>query len=204
MNLPGRLVTVEGIDRAGKSSALKGLPDLLRDCRVPMVICGELCSPLAPVIRNMLQIGSSAFLKTFLFASDRAWTYEAECLPALRRGKLVLWDRYVDSAIVYRATELSKSISLIDLDFVREINRPFLKPNLVIYIDISVDVSIQRARAARSREPYDKEFLEMVRAKYQKLASQDEYCMINGEQSTDDVRLAVAKAIRTRLKDLFL
>jgi len=205
MNLPGRLVTVEGIDRAGKSSVLKGLTSLLRDyCRVPIVLCGELCSPLAPIIHDMLQKGSSAFLKTFLFASDRAWTYEAECLPALRRGELVLWDRYVDSAIAYRATELSKSVSLIDLDFVREINRPFVKPDLVICIDISVEVSIQRARSVGSREPYDRAFLEMVRAEYQKLSSQGEYCIINGEQPIDDVRLAVAKAIQTRLKDLFL
>jgi dTMP kinase len=203
MTLPGRLVTVEGIDRAGKSSTLRGLTGLLQDCKVPIVTCGELCSPLTPIIRDMLQKGSSAFLKTFLFASDRAWTYEAMCLPALRRGELVLWDRYVDSAIVYRAIELSQSVSLIDLDFVREINRPFSKPDLVVYIDISVDVSIQRAKATGNKEPYDKEFLENVRAEYQKLALQDEYCIINGEQPIDDVGLAVAKAIRSRLKDLF-
>jgi dTMP kinase len=193
MTLSGRLVTIEGIDRAGKSSTLAGLPCLLQDCKVPVSICGELCSPLAPVIRDMLQEGSSAFLKTFLFASDRAWTYELKCLPSLRRGELVLWDRYVDSAIVYRATELSQSVSLIDLDFVREINRPFPKPDLVVYVDISVDVSIQRAEATGIKEPYGREFLEIVRAEYQKLALREKYCIINGEQPIDSVRLAVAE-----------
>ena len=171
---------------------------------MPTVVCGELCSPFAPIIRDMLQKGSSAFLKTYVFASDRAWTYEAKCLPALKRGKLVLWDRYVDSAIVYRATELSQSVSLIDLDFVREINKPFSKPDLVVYIDISVDVSIQRAKKTGSKEQYDREFLEGVRTEYQKLAFQNKYCIINGEQPINVVRLAVANTIGSRLKDLFL
>jgi len=202
--VPGKLVTVEGIDRAGKSSVLCGLIDLLGDCRVPIVLCGELRSPLAPIIRDAMQKRCSAFLKTFLFASDRAWTYEAECLPALKRDELVLWDRYVDSAIAYRAIELSRSASLIDLDFVTEINRPFQKPDLVVFIDISADVSMQRARASESTEPYDREFLEDVRVEYRRLSLQDQYCVINGEQSVQDVRWAVAAAIRSHLKELFL
>jgi dTMP kinase len=152
----------------------------------------------------MLSRGGSAFLKTFFFASDRAWTYEVECLPALRRGEIVLWDRYIDSALAYRSVELSKSSGGINLDFVKDINRPFIKPDLTIYIDITVDTSLERAKLAGIREPYGREYLEQVRGEYYKLASAREYHLINGEQPLDVVTTEVAQVIRQYLPELFV
>jgi dTMP kinase len=198
----GKLVAFEGIDRAGKSSVIMCMTGLLHGCNVPIVICGELRSPIAPSLREMLRRGSSAFLKTYFFATDRAWAYETECLPALKRGELVLWDRYVDSAIIYRTVELLRSASVIDLDFVKEINRPFPRPDLTIYIDISVETSLKRARVAGVGEPYSREFLEEVRNQYLRLASSKEYFIINGEKPLDTVAAEVSHVIRQHLKEL--
>lgn len=203
VDFTGKLVTVEGIDRAGKSSIIHSVPSLLQDCTVPVTVCSELQSPIAPLIHEMLRRGCSAFLKTFLFATDRAWIYEVESLPALERGDLILWDRYVDTAIVYRSVELSRSASLIDMEFVSEINSPFPLPDLTILIDISADTSADRARLAGSKETYSQEFLELARAEYLKLAAQNRYCIINGERSFDDVTSDVAQAIKTQFKELF-
>jgi len=202
----GKLIAFEGIDRAGKSSVIRRLPDLLSGCNVPIVLCGEFQSPFTPIIRDLVHRGSSPFLKTFLFAADRAWTYERECLPALKRGELVLWDRYVDSAIVYRSVEFSRSPSDIDidLDFVKDINRLFVRPDLTIYIDITVEISKERARLAGTREPYSPEFLENVRAEYLKVASLEEYVIINGERPLDVVVSEVGQVIRQRFGELFL
>ena len=145
LEFTGKLITVEGIDRAGKSTVIKKLPLLLNDCMVPIKICGECQSPLGPIIRDLIKKGGSTFLKTYFFATDRAWTFELECLPALKRGELVLWDRYVDSAIAYRTAELMRSKPCINIEFVERINAPFPKPDLVIYIDITVDTSLKRA-----------------------------------------------------------
>lgn len=200
----GKLVAFEGIDRAGKSSIIECLPDLLSDCNVSIVICGEFQSPIACIIHDLVHKGSSAFLKTFLFAADRAWAYEMKCLPALKSGELVLWDRYVDSAKAYRAVEFSKSRSEINLDFVRDINRPFVRPDLTIYINITVETSRERARLDGTSEPYGPEFLENVRAEYLKLASTGGYVIIDGEQPLDTVAAEVSQAIRRRLRGLFL
>ncbi len=202
----GKLVAFEGIDRAGKSSIVKLLPEYLADCIVPIRVCGELQSPLAPIIRDLLASGGSPLLKTFLFAADRAWTYEQVCLPALNRGELILWDRYVDSAIVYRAVELSIQPSeIIDLDFVRDINRIFAAADLTIYIDVSVETSHKRAKSARVHEPYVSSFLRLVRAEYLKYASDpaNRYVIIDGERPLEDVVEETAKVIRTRFKEMF-
>lgn len=200
---PGRLVAFEGLDRAGKSSIVGLLSEMLRDCRVPIVTCGELQSPLASVVRQSVNSGSSAFLKTFLFASDRAWTYERVCLPALRRGDVVLWDRYVDSAIVYRAVEFSRSASEISLDFVRTINSPFPRPELTIYVDISAETSQIRAKISGSKEPYDLDFLDSVRSEYLKLGATSGYVIVDGEEPLKKVATKIAQIVRLQFSDLF-
>jgi dTMP kinase len=203
MSHKGKLVALEGIDRAGKSSIIERLPSLLSDCKVSLVICGELQSPIAPIIRDLLYKGASPFLKTFLFAADRAWTYESKCLPALRHGGLVIWDRYVDSAMVYRSVELSLFGSDFDSSFVNDINRLFVPPDLTIYIDITAETSMKRVESVGVKGPYNPEFLEKVRAEYLRIAPLRGYVVINGEQSLDVVVSEVAQVIRRQFRELF-
>lgn len=199
----GRLVTFEGIDRAGKTSVIRVLPDLLADCRVPITTCGERRSPLARFLSAQAVASTSAFLKTYLFAADRAWTYEKACLPALRRGGLVLWDRYVDSALVYRAVEFSLCESEIDMDFVELINSRFMPPDLTFYIDITASTSVARAESAGSQEAYDAHFMRLVRAQYLALAETRDYVVVDGERPLDEVAACVAGVIRQRLGGMF-
>lgn len=200
----GKLVAFEGIDHAGKSSIIERLKSSLDDCNVLVTICGELSSPIASTLRELLHKGGSPFLKTFLFACDRAWSYERVGLPALEAGGLVLWDRYVDSAIVYRSVELSNNPSRIDLHFVKDINRPFREADLTIYIDIGVETASKRAKLAGKKKHYSLEFLEKIRAEYLRLASEKGYCIIDGEPSLDIVAEQTGRVIRKYLKELFI
>jgi len=199
----GKLIAFEGIDRAGKTSVIERLPDRLGDCRVSIVRTGELRSPIASALRKMLDQRGTAFLKTYFFASDRAWAYKVECLPALRRGDLVLWDRYVDTAIVYRAVEISREPSEIKLPFVKAINRPFMRPDLTIYIDISEHTSVGRGTPAGGGRPYSRDFLREVRVRYLRLASREKYSIIDGERPIEVIVAEVAQIIRDEFKELF-
>src|SRR4029079_14268826 len=104
--MSGTLVALEGIDGAGKSEMRRLVADRLIALKHPVTECGELQSPWAESIRAGLATRYTPFIKTFIFAADRAWTYERICVPALDAGISVLWDRYVDSAIVYRRVEM--------------------------------------------------------------------------------------------------
>ncbi|HRJ76063.1 MAG TPA: dTMP kinase [Anaerolineales bacterium] len=203
MKYNGKLIAFEGIDRAGKSSVVKILADMLKTSKVPITICGELNSPFAPLLRDMLYKGSSPFLKTYLFASDRAWEYENKCMPALMRGEIVLWDRYVDSAIVYRTIEFQQRSSVIDVEFVKLINSPFILPDLSIYIDVSADTSLRRSKILGKKEPYDSVFLEKVRVCYLELALTKNYRLVNGEQPLETVSENVCNVIQENFKEFF-
>jgi dTMP kinase len=201
--VPGRLVAFEGIDRAGKSSVIRLLPGLLKPSKIPIITCGEKLSPIKSLLGGEALREMSLLMKTYLFATDRAWTYEGTCLPALRRGELVLWDRYVDSAIVYRSVEITRGPSDIDLNFVEEINRPFLRPHLTIYLDVAPETSLARALRESAREPYDTEFLAAARVRYLELAKSEDYEVVDGERAIDVVAKDVAASIRKQFKEMF-
>jgi dTMP kinase len=202
-SIQGKLVTFEGIDGAGKTSIVSRLPPALRLCKVPILICGERRSPFADILANKELRSMSAFLKTYLFAADRAWAYEKECLPALKRGALVLWDRYVDSALVYRSAELALKKEAVDLEFVRQINRPFRQADLTFYIRISIETSEKRTRSAAASSPYKTEFLTRVLAEYERLIEERGYVAVDGEKLPDLVIQEVADHIRRTFLDLF-
>jgi dTMP kinase len=198
----GRLVAIEGIDRAGKSSLLHRMPSALPDCRVPLELCSEFQSPLRDVFRDALG-ALSPFQKTYLFAADRAWTYEGTCLPALEEGRLVLWDRYVASALAYRSVELGREETQLQLDDVRAINRPFRGPDLTLLIEISVETSVARAAAAGRPEPYSAAFLHDVSEAYRTMAVAEGWAILDGEAGEEMTATAAATAIRGAFPELF-
>ncbi len=201
----GKLVAFEGIDRAGKSSVLNYLPDILREsCRTKVVVCGERKSQLSDILRNDRLRLMSAFMKTFLFATDRAWTYEHDCLPALEIGDIVLWDRYVDSAIVYRKVESSLGLSNVTIDFVKAINSPFMDAHLSIFVDISVETSLDRSRKRVAPAPYDETFLTRVRKEYDSLSKdRKDYVKVDGERPIEEVAEDVSAIIQSRFPEFF-
>jgi dTMP kinase len=200
----GKLVAFEGIDRAGKTSIVNTLSKTLVDTKLPVVFCGERRSPIGPLLERESLKTLSPLIKTYFFAADRAWVYERECVPGLIRGALVLWDRYVDSALVYRSVELERHPSNISLDFVKSINLPFRRPDLTFFIDVSVETSWKRALQIGNFELYDKAFLEEVRKRYTELAIAEDYVSINGEHPLSEITTEVSTRIREEFPDLFL
>jgi len=199
----GKLIAFEGIDRAGKSSVIQVVRDLLSDSKVPIRLCGEKQSPLVSLLGSDELREMSMLMKTYLFATDRAWTYEKSCLPSLRLGELVIWDRYVDSAIVYRTVEITLKPSEINLEFVEKINEPFLRPHLTILIDVSPEITETRTTKDSAPEPYDRDFLAAVRKEYLKRAEAENYKIVNGERPIDLVAKEISSYIRNEFKEMF-
>jgi dTMP kinase len=201
--ISGKLITFEGIDGAGKTSVVRQLPCLLARRRVPVLVCGERGSPFSKLLMNQKLRSMSSFLKTYLFAADRAWTYEKIGLPALRSGSLVLWDRYVDSALAYRAAEFSLREESVDIRFVRHINSPFRPPDLTFYICITPQTSIRRTNRDEGQGRNRIAFLKKVERQYARLARQRRYVMIDGERALKVVTHEIVLEIKARFPDFF-
>jgi dTMP kinase len=103
---PGRLITVEGLDGAGKSTLIAGLVPALRERRHDVEVLREPGGvDLAERIRTLVkdpQLSVPARAEALLYAAARAALVEERIRPALAAGRWVLLDRFVDSSLAYQ------------------------------------------------------------------------------------------------------
>jgi len=183
------LIAIEGIDGAGKSTLMRNLSNRLPSEKY--TFCAEFQSPIGCKVKDLLKEKATFFIKTYFFAADRAWTYENIADPAMKAGKTVIWDRYVDSALAYRYAERDKA-NFIDFNFVKKINEPFQKADKTIYLKIPAEYSDKRAASAGRREPYDINFLKQVEQYYDSLREHNpSYHVIDATKTAEEITDAV-------------
>ncbi len=137
---PGRLITAEGLDGSGKSTQLQLLSYWLQAEGYEVLITEWTPSKL---IRRALKAGKKQgymdpMLLSILHAADLAELYERDIVPALRRGAIVLADRYVYTAL---ARDVARGV---ERAWVENVYRFAVKPDLGIYFQISADQSLER------------------------------------------------------------
>lgn len=122
----GKLITIEGVDGAGKSTLAVGLLKALRARGVS--VCGlrepggvELSERLRALLADpALQIGAEA--ETLLYAAARAELVRLRVTPLLRTGTTVLLDRFLDSSLAYQGAarglgvEAVRAVNLLATD----------------------------------------------------------------------------------------
>jgi dTMP kinase len=103
----GKFISLEGGEGVGKSTQLKSLAEALRNRGIDVLVTREPGgSDGAEKIRELLLSGSedrwSPEAEALLFAAARADHFEKVIAPALRAGRWVLSDRFVDSSLAYQ------------------------------------------------------------------------------------------------------
>ena len=157
-------IAFEGIDNSGKTTLAEALLEYLLDKGVRAELTKELTTSVGRTIKDAFAKGIhlSGCMKTYLFAADRLERYGSlvRCEQKNEKLDLVIWDRYVYSAIAYRAAEG------IDPEWVQMVNRPFPPANRGYYLNVTSEESIRRGSEAGKPCPYSQEFLAKVRENY--------------------------------------
>ncbi len=99
-----RFISIEGVDGAGKSSHIEFIADFLRDHGHDVVRTREPGgTPVGEKIRAiLLSDAMTAHTETLLMFAARNEHVERVILPALKSGKTVLSDRFLDSSRAYQ------------------------------------------------------------------------------------------------------
>ena len=175
----GRLITIEGIDGAGKTTLAQGIHDELRRRGVEIQLRREPGGVAAAErIRELvkdpgLRIGPAA--EALLYAAARAQLVEEEIEPLLEQGSWVLLDRFVDSSLAYQGAGRE-----LGIDSVKEINRfatGGLCPDRTLLLVL--DPASGRSRSRSRSEPEDRlereadEFFVRINEAYLELQRQD-------------------------------
>jgi dTMP kinase len=165
----GRLITVEGIDGAGKSTHLPWFKELLeRKGRRVWITREPGGTPLGERLRELLLHEPMAPLAELLlmFAARREHC-EREIWPRMSAGEWVVSDRFTDATYAYQGGGHG-----LDPGQIAELERFALgafQPDLTLIFDVPVSVSRQRLAAGRTLDKFERQqvsFFERVRAVY--------------------------------------
>jgi len=173
--LPGRFVTFEGIDGAGKSTHLDAVAARLRQRGGAEVVCTREPggTALAERLREVVlaQPMDSLTEALLVFAARRDHTQRV-IRPALERGATVLCDRYTDATFAYQGAGRGFDTAVLGrlADWVQQ----GLEPALTLWFDVPPAVAARRRAAARAADRFEREddgFFERVAAGYRERAA---------------------------------
>ena len=204
---PGRFITFEGGEGAGKSTQIDLLAASLKGAGLEVVTTREPGgSPGAETIRGLLLDPESdweAPTETLLHFAARADHYTTRIAPALKRGDWVLCDRFADSTRAYQGYGLGLDMEAIEMLY--ELALGDFAPDLTLVLDLPVDTGMARMRA-RSGDPdryerMDTAFHERLREGFLEIARKEpERCaVIDASADIETVSERIRDCVTDRL-----
>jgi len=166
----GKFITIDGVEGSGKSTQIDLICSYLQRKGINVVRTREPGgTDLGEKIRSLLldvdnkEMHSDTEL--LLMFSSRNELIQNKIIPALNKGSWVVSDRFTDASFAYQGGG-----RMLDLNRISKLESWVLgefQPNLTLFLDVSVDVGMQRveARAAKDRiELEERAFFERVRS----------------------------------------
>ena len=176
-------IAFEGIDGSGKTTLSKLLHETLREKNIPSVWTYE---PYNDRIREILKKDKlDPWSETFLFLADRREHVLKFIEPNLKKGLWVVSDRFYLSTLAYQGYGRG-----LPLEKLRELNRLAVQncePDLWVYIDIPIDVALERLKKRKRDHFEDGNFLKKVKEGFEKLIGERKNVLkLNGVRAPEE------------------
>lgn len=208
---PGRLIAVEGLDGSGKSTQIDLLKKWLQAQNLKVFFTEWNSSEM---VKQATRKGKKRRLLTpttfsLIHATDFADRYDRQILPLIRGGYIVLADRYAYTAY---ARDVVRGCNE---EWVRNLYRFALKPDLTFYFRVPLDVALDRIALRREKLKYFEAGMDLklssniqdsfrifqgkIYNRYETLSTQENFIQIDGTASVESqqsmVRNCVAETI---------
>jgi dTMP kinase len=188
----GTFICIEGLDGSGKTTHAHRLVRNLQKKGVNAVYTTEPSrGELGKFIRGTILEGKKRVprvVEALLFAVDRVEHLEKDVKPALTEGKVVISDRCVYSSLAYQGA------AGLDLEWIEEVNRFALPPDLAIYIDVPPEVVVKRIR--RKKSVMERlETQRKVKEVYMKFVDNGKLMPIDGDRKKSEVEQNILAVI---------
>lgn len=204
--MPGFFLSLEGSDGCGKSTQAVLLRQFLEDAGYPVTYSREpggcpISERIRDIILDVRSEGMSDECEALLYAASRAQHVHEVILPALRRGDVMLCDRFVDSSIAYQG--VGRGLG----DWVWEINRRAAEnnmPNLTLFFDLNPDEAIRRRLNAAAADRLESEGDRFMRVVYDAFISicekhPDRIVRVDASGNIEQIRDRVRQIVVNRL-----
>ena len=202
-------ITLEGPEGSGKTTAVKEAVKKLQEMGYQIVQTREPGgTPISEQIRNVILDKANTAMdprtEALLYAASRRQHLVEKVWPAVKEGKIVICDRYLDSSLAYQGG--ARGLGVEEILNVNLFATENTWPDLTLLFDIDPKVGLARIASNADREVnrLDLEKLDFhnkVRATFLQLAKRypDRYVIIDASQSKEKVASDTLTAILARL-----
>lgn len=198
----GQYIVIEGLEGAGKSTALETVKTCLAEQGIDFIATREPGgTPLAEKLRHILKhyedeaITSQSEL--LLMYAARSQLVENVIKPALSQGKWVLGDRHDLSSRAYQGG--GRQIPMNTLDQLRDLTLGDFRPALTLYLDIDPVKGLARAKARGELDRIEQQqldFFQRARRVYLDEVALDSHCVkIDASLALETVQQAIRSAV---------
>jgi dTMP kinase len=178
----GKLIVVEGIDGSGKSTQLRLLEKWLVSRNMPVFFTEWNSSETVKQITKKGKKSGQLTPITFslLHATDFADRYERNILPLLHAGYIVLADRYVYTAY---ARDIVRGCNP---NWVKKIYEFAIKPEIVFYFKVPIDIAVDRILSGRPRLKYYEAGMDLNIEQYESLSVSENFTIVDGTMEIEE------------------
>jgi dTMP kinase len=191
----GKIIVIEGIDKAGKTTQANLLLKEFKNKCVKFDF-PDYTTPIGKEIKQFLD-GKRVYsdqVKMMLLSANR-WEKKTEIDRVIGKGTTIIMNRYYQSNLVYG---VSKGL---ELDWLVALDEGLPKADLVIVIDIKTDTLFTRSKnSVIDTFEKDRELIRKVKKTYRLLAKKFTWYVVDGEKSVDDVHSQVLRIVRNTVK----
>ena len=206
----GKFIVIEGMEGAGKSSAISVVKSTLQRHGINYICTREPGgTPLAESLRNMVKSVDLTEKLTqetelLLMYASRSQLLANKIQPALEEGVWVIGDRHDLSSRAYQGGGRGFDDAVIES--IAQVTLKGFEPDLTLYLDIDPETGLSRAKARGELDRIELEqidFFTRVRNKYCQLAEQNDKIMrINAKLPMNEVHNEVTACIEAFLTQM--
>lgn len=210
----GYFVSFEGPDGAGKNTVLKEvLNQIGSELKTQYLVTREPGgSKIAEKIRDIILDPANDKMdnktEALLYAASRSQHVEEIIRPALKEGKVVFSDRYVDSSLAYQGA--GRDLGIQEVKQINDFATDKLDPDLTFFLDLDPEVGLKRIEKLRPGqedrlEQENLAFHKKVYAGFLKVKETypERFVTVDATQPIDQVVAQVIATLKQRMPELF-
>ncbi len=145
--MKGKFVTLEGCEGVGKSYQLRMLEQYLKDNKIQYYMTREpggtvISEQIRKIILDGKNVSMTDECEAMLYSASRIQLIQEEILPRLRKGELVICDRYIDSSLAYQGKARG-----LGFEFIKKINSYAIEncmPDCTLFLNLSPEQAFKR------------------------------------------------------------
>ncbi|BCL69106.1 thymidylate kinase [Vibrio nigripulchritudo] len=209
--IPAKFIVIEGLEGAGKSTAIQAVKEKLEQIGVENIVNTREPggTALAEKMRALVKEEHEGealqdISELLLMYAARVQLVETVIKPALESGSWVVGDRHDMSSQAYQGG--GRQIERDTMSALKRVSLGEFKPDLTIYLDIDPKVGLERARGRGELDRIEKmdiSFFERTRDRYLEMAHADSsVAIVDAQQSIDQVADSIRNALQTWFENL--